>query len=145
MELLLVTCVDGVSCGRMMWTFVTNGPMVSNFLFGNNPGVIYCLGDKGELISSFVGSSQIYCSSCTYPNIVSVSQSKDNSYISKSIFTFTIFTSGVIYLLRLLSGECVMSCYLLGEIFSSPVLVHNDTLVGCRGNFLYCLTVNSQF
>ena len=68
MELLLVTCFDGVSCGRVMWTFVTNGPIFSTaiafelnssrlIIFSNNSGVIYCLGDKGELVWSFVGDS----------------------------------------------------------------------------------------
>ena len=158
-KLLLVTCVDGVlyafsTDGRMMWTFVTNGPIFSTpiavelnssrfILFGNNSGVTYCLDDRGELVWSFVGDSQIYSSLCTYPNIVGVSHSKANSYTNNSIFVLTICTSGFIYLLRLSSGECVMSCHLPGEIFSSPVLVDSDILVGCRDNFLYCLTVNS--
>ena len=158
-KLLLVTCVDGVlyafsTDGRMMWTFVTNGPIFStpvavelnssrSIIFGNNSGVIYCLDDKGELVWSFVGDSQIYSSSCTYPNIDNVSHSEANSYTNNSILVLAICTSGFIYLLRLSSGECVMSCQLPGEIFSSPVLVDNDILVGCRDNFLYCLTVNS--
>uniref|UniRef100_A0A6P8HHV0 Beta-alanine-activating enzyme-like isoform X1 n=1 Tax=Actinia tenebrosa TaxID=6105 RepID=A0A6P8HHV0_ACTTE len=49
---------------------------------------------------------------------------------------------GTIYCLSLDEGHLVSSWSFPGQVFSSPILVGNDILVGCRDDFLYCLTIN---
>lgn len=51
-------------------------------------------------------------------------------------------TQGKLYCLSLDEGHLVSSWSLPGQVFSSPLLVGNDILVGCRDDFLYCLTMN---
>ena len=48
-------------------------------------------------------------------------------------------SSGVVYLLDIYTGRTLGSLGLPGQIFSSPAVVDNFILVGCRDNRLYCI------
>ena len=48
-------------------------------------------------------------------------------------------TSGKLYILNQLTGDCICEKQLDGEIFSSPVVVGHRVYVGCRNDYLYCL------
>ena len=40
------------------------------------------------------------------------------------------------------SGEVLASCQLPGEVFSSPVVVGDYLVVGCRDDYVYCLEIS---
>lgn len=48
-------------------------------------------------------------------------------------------TSGLVYLLDIHNGGVLSSIRLPGEVFSSPVVVDNHILVGCRDDCIYCI------
>lgn len=48
-------------------------------------------------------------------------------------------TSGQVHLLDIPSGGVLGSVRLPGEVFSSPVVVDNHLLVGCRDDCVYCI------
>jgi len=50
-------------------------------------------------------------------------------------------TQGEVILLNQKMGEEMGRFRLSGEVFSSPLLLGNKLVVGCRDNFLYCLNV----
>lgn len=50
-------------------------------------------------------------------------------------------TDGWLYILDTSTGHCLTKSKLPGEVFSSPVVLNNHILVGCRDNFLYSFDV----
>jgi len=53
-------------------------------------------------------------------------------------------TTGVVYILDMSTGESLARYGLPGQVFSSPVVVNDRLIVGCRDNNVYCLTINFQ-
>lgn len=48
-------------------------------------------------------------------------------------------TSGHVYLLDIRTGHILETLKLPGEVFSSPAVVDNHILVGCRDDYIYCI------
>ena len=53
-------------------------------------------------------------------------------------------TRGVLYLVDAGSGRVLTQEELPGEIFSSPVCVGDSIIVGCRDDYLYCISLSVQ-
>lgn len=53
-------------------------------------------------------------------------------------------TNGSIFILDIATGKILASTKLPGEIFSSPLIVGNQIVVGCRDNNVYCLKLNTK-
>ena len=60
---------------------------------------------------------------------------------SDSVFILIATTKGTIYLLGASDGRILKKIFLPGEIFSSPVIVGQDFVVGCRNDFLYFIKI----
>ncbi|CAC5412072.1 AASDH [Mytilus coruscus] len=58
----------------------------------------------------------------------------------KKFVTFAS-TDGYLYIVDFCSGEIVLKHFLSGQIFSSPVVYDNCLVVGCRNDFVYCLSI----
>ncbi|KAK6173896.1 hypothetical protein SNE40_017271 [Patella caerulea] len=65
-------------------------------------------------------------------------ENSDNSMFNCVV---TISTNGDLSILDLITGNVKGVYKLPGEVFSSPVVVGNRVLIGCRDNFLYCLQI----
>ena len=55
---------------------------------------------------------------------------------------FVFSTVGTLYILELHSGVLLGSYSLPGEVFSSPVVVDKQIIVGCRNDYLYSLEMS---
>ena len=53
--------------------------------------------------------------------------------------------NGNVFILDLAMGRTLTTIKLPGEIFSSPVIVGDRIVIGCRDNNVYCLKVNTKF
>ncbi|VDH90281.1 acyl-CoA synthetase [Mytilus galloprovincialis] len=60
--------------------------------------------------------------------------------IIKKFVTFAS-TAGNLYIVDFCSGEIILKHFLSGQIFSSPVVYDNCLVVGCRNDFVYCLSI----
>ncbi|XP_076071400.1 beta-alanine-activating enzyme-like isoform X2 [Mytilus galloprovincialis] len=58
----------------------------------------------------------------------------------KKFVTFAS-TAGNLYIVDFCSGEIILKHFLSGQIFSSPVVYDNCLVVGCRNDFVYCLSI----
>ncbi|XP_033631782.1 beta-alanine-activating enzyme-like isoform X2 [Asterias rubens] len=59
-----------------------------------------------------------------------------------SLFVAVCSTEGSVMIFDLRSGEVLASCQLPGEVFSSPVVVGDYLVVGCRDDYVYCLEIS---
>lgn len=52
-------------------------------------------------------------------------------------------SKGTIYLIHATSGSILVQGELPSNIFSSPVIIHNYIIVGCRNNNIYCIEITT--
>ena len=53
-------------------------------------------------------------------------------------------TNGSIFILDIATGKILATTKLPGEIFSSPLIVGDQIVVGCRDNNVYCLKLHTK-
>lgn len=75
---------------------------------------------------------------CTTPVPVSSSDISATSFLDLTCVC-ACTTSGWVYLLDIHTGGVLASLRLPGEVFSSPVVVDNHILIGCRDDCIYCI------
>lgn len=130
-EYLFKICISQVS------EYLTNGSVFSSpaidlsqeqIVFGCHDGNVYCLGSKSECLWKFCCECPVYAT----PFIFQWMQQK---------YVAVASTAGVIYILNHRSGQMVSFWKCPGEIFSSPVVLNNFLLIGCRDNNLYCFSL----
>nr|XP_042911125.1 beta-alanine-activating enzyme isoform X2 [Parasteatoda tepidariorum] len=133
-----IATLDGtISFLKMKMKYKTNGPVFSSaanasfpgiIIFGCHDGIIYCLNETSDLLWNFSCDAPIYATPFIFKwngeNFVAVASTK-----------------GSIYILKLKNGKLIMSYNCPGEIFSSPVIVNNLLLIGCRDNNVYCFKI----
>lgn len=134
-------------------------------LFGSHDGFVYCLSESGEMRWKFETDSQVYStpfvapgfrheldnSHLEIPGSTMLPKKPDTTSLSTVRGTGVAYshdpvvvicsTQGTLYCLSL-NGYLFSSMSLPGQVFSSPVLVGNNIVVGCRDDFLYCFTIN---
>ena len=131
-------------------------------VFGSHDKSVYCLSLCGELQWCFTADAQVYSSpfvaelnvdhltSChtTHQGTcfrtachTTTCKKCDLSEAHMAVFVFS--TVGTLYILELYSGVLLGSYSLPGEVFSSPVVVDKQILVGCRNDYLYSLEMSN--
>ena len=108
------------------------------FLIGSHDKHLYCLTKNGHLIWKFEANSPVYST----PAILQCRTTESNESTANTLqrnFAVACSTKGTLYVIDLASGELVTSYNFPGEIFSSPVVVGNSVVVGCRDNNVYCI------
>ncbi|XP_061894551.1 beta-alanine-activating enzyme [Entelurus aequoreus] len=135
--------VDGNICcfsnvGEALWQFLTQGPVFSSpcvtagqqtILCGSHDGGVYCLNSHdGSLLWTFQTAGKVFSSPCVFDGgrLVGVAS-----------------TEGTIYILDAQGGQMRCSCKLPGELFSSLVVFGRSLVVGCRNDYVYCLTLET--
>ena len=130
-------------------------------VFGSHDKSVYCLSLCGELQWCFTADAQVYSSpfvaelnvdhltschttrqgTCFHTACHTTTCKKcDLSEAHMAVFVFS--TVGTLYILELYSGVLLGSYSLPGEVFSSPVVVDKQILVGCRNDYLYSLEMS---
>ena len=52
--------------------------------------------------------------------------------------------NGNVFILDVATGRTLATTKLPGEIFSSPLIVGDRIIMGCRDNYVYCLKINTK-
>lgn len=154
-EIILAEVSNKVHClnylGQLRWTIETDGNIFSSFeflikennnlliIFGCHSKKIICLlydYNKAKMCWEVELQSQIY----TTPKLL---RTEDQDLV------VCCSTNGHLYLINLENRKIEGTLKLPGEIFSSPVVVQDSArkssqiFVGCRDNFLYCLSFDN--
>ena len=166
---VVCACVDGSVYsfdfqGKRLWQFQTEGSIFCSpsyksvessgiacgrVVLGSHDRCVYCLSLGGELKWSFTTDGQVYATPFITELNASPSRSSDafscherdtSGDVPMAVYTFS--TTGTLYMLDFNSGRLLGSYSLPGEVFSSPVVVDNRVLIGCRDDFLYSLEVS---
>uniref|UniRef100_T1IUS3 Carrier domain-containing protein n=1 Tax=Strigamia maritima TaxID=126957 RepID=T1IUS3_STRMM len=130
--------------GKQIWLFSTIGSIFSSpivihkkfLMFGCHDSKLYCvLVETGHVHWILQMNSPIYASPFSLFNC-----SKERSGHVGVIACIT----GEIKLVSVINGSEIASYTLSGEIFSSPVILKDKLVIGCRDNFVYCFDFGSQ-
>uniref|UniRef100_A0A668A8X1 Aminoadipate-semialdehyde dehydrogenase n=1 Tax=Myripristis murdjan TaxID=586833 RepID=A0A668A8X1_9TELE len=144
---VVIGSVDGNICclsnmGKLVWQFLTKGPVFSSpcvtpdqqrVLCGSHDGCLYCLNcADGSLVWTFQTSGKVYSSPCVF----------DGSAIGRQgLLVGLASTEGTVWILDVQDGQLLASLSLPGELFSSPVVWEQVLVVGCRNDYVYCVTL----
>ena len=116
---------------------------------GSHDSYVYCWnGRQGEQLWRTRLNSEVYSTpfafnlyQTTTPRVMDT-QTAENIELSGAVgcpCVCVCTTSGHVYLLGVHTGDVLSVLRLPGEVFSSPTVVDNHILVGCRNNRIYCL------
>jgi acyl-CoA synthetase len=139
-ERCLLASVDGfINCcsadtGDIVWRYQAAGPIFSTptvadkrIIFGSHDHFLYCLDEEsGQQLWRAEFTNPIYSS----PFATSLIICSD--------------TAGHLRVMELDSGRLLAQTRLDGEVFSSPVMVNQLVVVGCRDNHLYCFELVNE-
>ncbi|XP_037506260.1 beta-alanine-activating enzyme isoform X2 [Rhipicephalus sanguineus] len=142
-----ICCVDGKiflldhSNGCKLWIAETGGPIFSTLsvstgdagsclVVGCHDNYVYKLSSKdgGVLWKTFLSApiySTLFCSH------------DEKTYVGAS-------TQGKLCIIDSHHGEVLSSYQLDSEVFSSPVVLEDHIIVGCRDNYVYCFHIESK-
>ncbi|GFQ92084.1 beta-alanine-activating enzyme [Trichonephila clavata] len=125
--------------GSLILEYETKGSIFSSacailsndrIVFGCHDSSVYCIKSNGENVWKFCGDSPIYSTPFAF-------QWKQSKYIAVAS------VSGVLYVLDQTHGEVKHSWKCSGEIFSSPAVLNNFLVIGCRDNNVYCFNLSN--
>ena len=120
---------------------------------GSHDRAIYCWNERLELEWRIEVDSEVYSTPCLFNlkipfpkqgprNPYSQSDSDDSS-VTPSCTELPCLcacsTAGFIYIVELFGGTVIGSHELPWDVFSSPVVVDNCIVVGCRDDRVYCV------
>ncbi|XP_022247333.1 acyl-CoA synthetase family member 4-like isoform X2 [Limulus polyphemus] len=132
---------DGSMCGGPVFSSISYCQCQKKedaIIFGCHDNSIYCLTLKnGTLNWKFEANSPVFSTPCIAEIILNVS----SSTVKRLKVVTVSSTSGYFCVLNPFSGKLITSHCFPGEIFSSPVMVNNQLLLGCRDNSIYCIEI----
>ncbi|XP_075544432.1 beta-alanine-activating enzyme-like isoform X1 [Dermacentor variabilis] len=143
-----ICCVDGKIFfldhlnGCKLWTAETGGPIFStlsvstgdtgpSLIVGCHDNHVYKLSSKdGSLLWKTLLNAPVYSTLFCFNN--------EETYVGAS-------TQGNLCIIDSHRGEVLSSYHFDNEVFSSPVVLEDDIIVGCRDNYVYCLHFESKY
>lgn len=143
-----ICCVDGKisfldhSNGCKLWTAETGGPIFStlsvstgdagpSLIVGCHDNHVYKLSSKdGSVIWKTLLNAPVYSTLFCFNN--------EKTYVGAS-------TQGNLCIIDSHRGEVLSSYHFDNEVFSSPVVLEDHIIVGCRDNYVYCLHFESKY
>lgn len=127
-----------------MWQYTTTGPIFSSpaivpcinaVFFGSHDGSLYCVSRTNDLLWKSAADSAVFSS----PFVFQFCDKHDSG--ERRPLVASCSTKGTLTIHDLTSGETLSSLALSGEVFSSPVVLSDKIIIGCRNNNLYCISV----
>ena len=146
-EILIAEVTKTVHCidfnGNFLWEFSADGHIFSSFLFQQETSdeikIIFGCHDKKLRCLNYnyqsKSTSLVWCLELQSQ----IYGTPRMAVIDSENFVISCTTDGTINFVKLSNGTIEHTHKLLGEIFSTPVIVDRKLFVGCRDNFLYCL------
>ncbi|XP_061593066.1 beta-alanine-activating enzyme [Cololabis saira] len=144
---VVIGSVDGNICclsdtGELLWQFLTEGPVFSSpcfipeqqrLLCGSHDGRLYCLNcADGSSAWTFQTTGKVYSTPCVF----------DGSCVGRrGTLVGLASTDGTVWILDALNGQTLASHDVPGELFSSPVVWEKSLVIGCRNDYVYCLSL----
>ncbi|CAN8006314.1 unnamed protein product [Ixodes hexagonus] len=121
--------------GNMLWIASTDGPIFSSpvFVKGEQPSIVIgCHDSDVYLISARDGTLRwrLRLDSRVYATVF---------HFAEAGMFIAATTNGALHLINDKEGTLSSSYRFGGNVFSSPLVLGNCVVVGCRDNFLYCL------
>ena len=132
-----------------------NATSDTKLLSGSHDKCVYCWDGHFELDWKLQLDSEIYSTPCVcYPSFevcepsspsgtVHEQSDPDVSEHKSAVLPCVCVCSsaGFVYLINFKTGHLLCSYHLPGEVFSSPVVFGNSIIVGCRNDYVYCVSV----
>lgn len=117
-----------------------------DIILASHSNIVYRVSSDGKCRWSTKVDGPVYATPCfiayTYScDSAAWETSAKQPTESSRVCTIIATTRGTIYLLASSSGTILKTFSLAGEVFSSPVVVGRDIVIGCRNNYLYCVTL----
>ena len=137
--------------GTLRWSFKASGAIFSspscapsrevyNFVVGCHDKTVYCISNDGKLVWRTQLDFPLYSTPAVVPCSEYCCEGVNGGhYASAGYLVFICSTDGTLYILNFANGDVVKKYAFSNEIFSSPVLVKSEVIVGCRDNNVYCL------
>lgn len=130
-------------------------------LSGSHDKYVYCWDGNCELVWKLQLDSEVYSTPCvcslrshkqktlepSHPPISMCDQpdvdvaEQDLISLSEIPCVCVCSSAGCLYLLNFSTGHLISSYCLPGEVFSSPVVIDNSIIVGCRDDYVYCINI----
>ncbi|XP_028400135.1 beta-alanine-activating enzyme-like isoform X2 [Dendronephthya gigantea] len=113
-------------------------------IFASHGQKVYCISSEGKRKWSTSVDGPVYATPCfTFYNYDSILQKSSSpaACVHHNNCVIVVTTKGTVYLMAASDGRIFNTFTLPGEIFSSPVIVGRDIVIGCRNDYLYCLKV----
>ena len=150
-------CFD--HCGNNFWVFCAQGPIFSSpvppssagkfgmeeIIFGCHDHHVYCVFSDGTCKWSVLVDGPVYSTPCIATSSLEFCRANDlppNDIPGSLRVVIALSTKGTLYELDITDGHILKTFALDGEVFSSPVIVGNKVVVGCRDDYLYCLELS---
>jgi acyl-CoA synthetase len=99
---------------------------------------VYCVSSDGKYKWSTSVDGPVYATPC----FISLTKQETSTPLplhSDSVYIVVATTKGTMYFLAASDGMILKTLVLPGEVFSSPVTVGRDIVLGCRNDYLYCV------
>lgn len=171
-DVIVFCCVDEIVYsidfnGNLKWKFESTAPIFSSpvcltrdenlsclVIFGCNDCYLYCLDEQGSLVWKHLSNQKIVSSIAVLHNsnsqqlslLAAGEKRKFNAHekprMRSSDMIVYADTSGFVGILNTDSGELLLTYKCDGEIFSSPVVVDDNIIFGCRDDYVYCLKLD---
>lgn len=141
--------------GNSLWQFLATGSIFSSpvslsdgtstgeIVVASHDHHIYCVSADGTCKWSLQLDGPVYSTPFVMSHTDGSSKAAEiptlpaSSWCCQVIFVIT--TKGTLYVLDGTEGLVLNTFSFPGEVFSSPVVVDRQLVVGCRNNYLYCV------
>lgn len=106
----------------------------TKILCGSHDKCLYCWNENLELEWRTELDSEVY----SIPSYFPVRFPAPHQHIGLQCISICS-SAGVLYLVNMHSGCVICELKLPSEVFSSPICLENNVIVGCRDNYIYCI------
>ncbi|XP_046395203.1 beta-alanine-activating enzyme [Ischnura elegans] len=141
--------------GEKVWSFQAGGNVFSSFttvvvgserliVFGCHDHYVYCLSSDGVPVWKKEVHSPVFATPFEFPVKFQVASNEEGGAVADVMTQLLAVcsTAGHLYILDCRNGTMIADVKVHGEIFSSPAVLCNQIVFGCRNNFLYCFTIS---
>ena len=136
--------------GNLVWRYKTQGPIFSSpcislmpdsycILIGSHDSAVQCLSSDGDLIWKILLDAPVYSTPVDALIPSQAEKRVEGIRTAAEDVVIACSTKGTLYTLSRSSGSVIKASSFDKDIFSSPVVVKNTVIIGCRDNNVYSM------